>query len=1055
MADSNIESVSIYTADVSQLAQSFSELMKQIDETRTSMKGLKSGTAEYNALAQKLTQQEKALAKAFKDGTMQIDKEAVSYRQLNNVLKDLRKTYREVGSEEERTELTSSIQAFDKELKSMDADIGNFQRNVGNYSGALKNVSEVLLSGAAQVGILDNKTSSLFIKLFKDIPKLISGLGTLENTTIATGNASEVAGTKGVKALSGIISKLGVLALAVGAAVAVYKMFQGEIDRGIRKAQDWGKAMLGIEEYTLSSTKAQQEFAEALKESTAQLGGQIATYKILETLVNSHMLNTKDNEKATRELLKAIKDVDAFEYVAAKTTGNYSNAVTALTEALYEEAKASAVVKFATGQIEEIIDLQNQIIEKQVEKNQRIRDKEEGKITGFWNKLRAAFIAGEDDINGGVVGWEKGVEMVGDQLVSSIDKDIDEIQGRIDEIKAKLPNEIKDLLETLFPEGSEGNLFMRALFGDAGSGGSNDPEWYSKMELAIKEAEALQEDYWKFSKKGYGMYMAMYDEIAAHYADDEKKYRETLANKKAFHKQYLDYMKKLNENDQDYGQSSYQKELNELERWHKEQIKIYDSAGKDKTNLEAEYTNRMLKIQHNYQDKYKQVNETQKNYLKTLENSYKELTSVMIENFKNLNEEWTVSMDFWENGVKDTVTYVRKDYEKFFITLKNDSMNFFESQKDLISAETDVRIAEINKQKDEELFNLKERLGNTKEYEAQKAEVIANYNARIAAAEKRRDVEIESELRNSLKRQLSYIEDYYESRRREAAHDTDLDTIEGQRYDWNSTFGRFGQTTAQDSIAAELEKLQSSYDNTVLELTKKQKAVEDMLTGSTKLSIQERLSLEEEYVNLSNQLTDARLDYEVEKERQTLELDKQIAADKVQMWTEIVNQIGNLLGAVYSAMEANTQANLKEGKITQEEAEKQLEKYRYVKATGAAMDALGSAVGAYNSMASIPYVGPALGIAAAAAALAAGYANVRQILAVSKNNVGSGSSAYKEVTPVMPDFNPQLTANATGQQETEALANAVTDKPVKAFVVESEVSAAQELANQRSNESTF
>lgn len=1051
MADSNIESVSIYTADVSQLAQSFSELMKQIDETRTSMKGLKSGTAEYNALAQKLTQQEKALAKAFKDGTMQIDKEAVSYRQLNNVLKDLRKTYREVGSEEERTELTSSIQAFDKELKSMDADIGNFQRNVGNYSGALKNVSEVLLSGAAQVGILDNKTSSLFIKLFKDIPKLISGLGTLENTTIATGNASEVAGTKGVKALSGIISKLGVLALAVGAAVAVYKMFQGEIDRGIRKAQDWGKAMLGIEEYTLSSTKAQQEFAEALKESTAQLGGQIATYKILETLVNSHMLNTKDNEKATKELLKAIKDVDAFEYIAAKTTGNYSNAVTALTEALYEEAKASAVVKFATGQIEEIIDLQNQIIEKQVEKNQRIRDKEEGKITGFWNKLRAAFIAGEDDINGGVVGWEKGVEMVGDQLVHSIDKDIDEIQGRIDEIKAKLPNEIKELLETLFPEGSEGNLFMRALFGDAGSGGSNDPEWYSKMELAIKEAEALQEDYWKFSKKGYGMYMAMYDEIAAHYADDEKKYRETLANKKAFHKQYLDYMKKLNENDQDYGQSSYQKELNELERWYKEQIKIYDSAGKDKTNLEAEYTNRMLKIQHNYQDKYKAINVAQKAYIDEMKKAYKELTDIMKENFGSIGDEWTIT----ENEVGRNITRIWGDYGKYTKMLKTDSLNFFESQMALISAETDIRIAEINKQKDEELFNLKERLGNTEEYKAQEAEVIANYNARIVAAEKRRDGEIESEYRNHIKRQMAYIEDYFETLRRTQAHDIDINTTKGERYDWNNGLGRMGQTTEQDSIAAELKKMERSYSETVAEITGKQEAIKKMLTEDTELSIQERLNLEEEYVNLSNQLTDARLDYEVEKERQTLELDKQIAADKVQLWTETFNQLGNLLGAVYSAMEANTQANLKEGKITQEEAEKQLEKYRYVKAAGAAMDALGSAVGAYNSMASIPYVGPALGIAAAAAALAAGYANVRQILAVSKNNVGSGSSAYKEVTPVMPDFNPQLTANATGQQETEALANAVTDKPVKAFVVESEVSAAQELANQRSNESTF
>jgi hypothetical protein len=53
------------------------------------------------------------------------------------------------------------------------------------------------------------------------------------------------------------------------------------------------------------------------------------------------------------------------------------------------------------------------------------------------------------------------------------------------------------------------------------------------------------------------------------------------------------------------------------------------------------------------------------------------------------------------------------------------------------------------------------------------------------------------------------------------------------------------------------------------------------------------------------------------------------------------------------------------------------------------------------------------------------------------------------------DFNPQLMQNATSSQETESLANALSSKPLKAYVVESDISAAQQTARQRNNESSF
>ena len=201
-----------------------------------------------------------------------------------------------------------------------------------------------------------------------------------------------------------------------------------------------------------------------------------------------------------------------------------------------------------------------------------------------------------------------------------------------------------------------------------------------------------------------------------------------------------------------------------------------------------------------------------------------------------------------------------------------------------------------------------------------------------------------------------------------------------------------------------------------------------------------------------------------ELELGTLELQEQIEEKKAEnakaTFEEITQYaqqgfqgLGGMFDNVYTAIERTYELQVKEGKMTEKEAEKELEKYRGVKAAAAAMDALGSAVGAYNSLASIPYVGPALGAAAAAAALAAGFANVKLILATTKDNAGvGGADTY---SPNLSEFTPQFVANATGRDDTDYLVNALEEKPLRAYIVESEVTAAQELENKRNQETTW
>lgn len=106
---------------------------------------------------------------------------------------------------------------------------------------------------------------------------------------------------------------------------------------------------------------------------------------------------------------------------------------------------------------------------------------------------------------------------------------------------------------------------------------------------------------------------------------------------------------------------------------------------------------------------------------------------------------------------------------------------------------------------------------------------------------------------------------------------------------------------------------------------------------------------------------------------------------------------------------------------------------------------LTGAIDAYKSMAGIPYVGPALGAAAAAAVTATGIATIAKIKSTTKESAGSGASvsvpqaSVPTMTSVSPLLNEQEDLNkleAYGQ-------NTPTQQNIRCYVVEQDISDAQ------------
>ena len=109
--------------------------------------------------------------------------------------------------------------------------------------------------------------------------------------------------------------------------------------------------------------------------------------------------------------------------------------------------------------------------------------------------------------------------------------------------------------------------------------------------------------------------------------------------------------------------------------------------------------------------------------------------------------------------------------------------------------------------------------------------------------------------------------------------------------------------------------------------------------------------------------------------------------------------------------------------------------------TQATIDTYKGATSAYASMSGIPVVGPALGAVAAAAAIAAGLANVKAITSA------SSSSSSPPPPPGAPPPAPPAPQMMSGAFE---LGGGLEPDPVKAFVVTDEMSSSQnQLANIR------
>lgn len=171
-----------------------------------------------------------------------------------------------------------------------------------------------------------------------------------------------------------------------------------------------------------------------------------------------------------------------------------------------------------------------------------------------------------------------------------------------------------------------------------------------------------------------------------------------------------------------------------------------------------------------------------------------------------------------------------------------------------------------------------------------------------------------------------------------------------------------------------------------------------------------------------------------------------------------VSSTSDIIGMVADAWESSIKSQIETGKISEEEGKKQFEQVKALQTSVAIINTLSAGVAALDKtlQAGTPW-GVAAGIAQMVAVIGTGMAQVAKI---QSTTLGTRSSQVTSVTTpnlgsIVNEYQPQYVSNITNTTELDNLANALQKNPIKAYVVESDISNAQGLARQREDETSW
>ena len=236
----------------------------------------------------------------------------------------------------------------------------------------------------------------------------------------------------------------------------------------------------------------------------------------------------------------------------------------------------------------------------------------------------------------------------------------------------------------------------------------------------------------------------------------------------------------------------------------------------------------------------------------------------------------------------------------------------------------------------------------------------------------------------------------------------------------------------------------------------RQKEEEQALKDQERIN-KEYLDIEKDlYSELNANLDQYNKDY-FKKFTEQQEEEARVLEERKNNIKSFVSSTSDIIGMVADAWESSIKSQIETGKISEEEGKKQFEQVKALETAVAIINTLAAGIEAFKGTIGKTGWGLAAAIAQMVATVGVGMAQVAKI---QSTQLGTKATQVTSVTTpnlgsIVNEYQPQYVSNITNNTELDNLANALQKNPIKAYVVESDISNAQGLTRQREDETSW
>lgn len=1076
VADIVTNSEKINNIDPGKQINSVADLKAHIKELKDTLVSLDSGSEEYQTVVDELIASQTKLNEVMAVTRGAVSAQSGSYNALVNEMSALKTVWRATTSEVQRAQLGERIRAVNDQLKAYDESIGNHQRKVGSYEEALKVLNKEYDSQKQELAALKTAMDNLepgteaYNQAFTRAAEITHNLQ--ERQEMLRKSADDL-GTQLGNIMSigtGLVSGFN----AINAIMALTGQKNEDLQKTMVKLQA-GIALVQSAKGLEGAVKSLKSYAQWAANVFDKIVNLISGQKKLQTQTQTTTVATEANAAANNANAvaetRAAAGADTLNVSMRNAAAGTTTATAAMTA--FKAVLVSSVIGIVIAGISGLITLIGKLAstakkareqdmgyaELAIENEQK---RVEDEIKEIERRAEASRAAGKSELE--VLkelddGYTKLFKKISASKAEA-EKYSNSLQlktGTIKDNEKKAKSMATQMLASVKYYTENGSRYMREML-------INDQEFYDKL---LKKGVKTYEELAKLSRWYVGVLKENQenfeiDPLAQNREDIENEAKSILTESKDALKSELEL------------ENQHYKEQRDNYKWSAEELETLRRAHwKRVTDIVTGATQSII-------DGAKSANQTQlANLVDAEEKEIKELKKYYADKKKVTitTEEGITKVMTAEEAVRTKYAKERRKIE-LNETIKATERAIKEMQNligslDAQKAYDQLQAAGVAKAKDlsaslEESFAYQEAaleqtvgywkkildeiendesVSNDDRYNIQQKYIDASNaleNARtkhVLDQIKVRKQALDEEIRDSVKPLEKRRIEMENQAAKEKANNTNFgSTFFG--FAGNPTFEQRAQT-AEDFYLIDRAKLEE-------ELTAYLAAAEDV----------NRTDAERTYAQ--EQASKKRLEI-MDLETQHIEETTQLQIDMYEAITDTVvstmQSIGDILGTVADAWEDTVQTQLENNEISQEAAENEFDNIAELQKVQAVINMLAGSVGAFSQASATipPPYGQIVGAAAAAAVIAQGIAQIVQIENAKKrrkaDSISGAGASMAQVTPVFPDYQPQMTGNITGQQEVEELANAITKAPI--WVSVKDIDDAQERGRVRVAEASF